>query len=51
MGAHSLVRAGVRLTSQAPVVVGCVALALTGAREGLVVTPDPASLPEEPDER
>jgi hypothetical protein len=32
-------------------VLACVELELTGDREGLVVTPDPASLPEEPDER
>jgi hypothetical protein len=50
-GALYLVRAGERGASDASVVLACVELELTGAREGLVVTPDPASLPEEPDER
>jgi hypothetical protein len=51
MGALSRVRAGARGASEASVVRACVALELPGDREGLVVTPDPASLPEEPDER
>jgi hypothetical protein len=47
-GALYLVRAGERGASE---VLACVELDLTGDRAGLVLAPDPASLPEEPAQR